>query len=54
MAAAHHDHDLAPVQRDCICLLRGSGSPHIAQCDQRFRAKFFGAWRSERSRFYAS
>lgn len=51
---AHHDdeHVLGPVRRDCICLTRESGTPHIADCNTRFRAKFFGAWRAERFLFY--
>lgn len=43
---------IGPVQRDCICLQRVADGPHIAQCNQRFRAKFFGAWRAERLLFY--
>jgi hypothetical protein len=45
---------LGPVQRDCICLTRAPDEPHIAQCNARFRAKFFGAWRAERFLFYGS
>lgn len=51
---AHHDdeHVLGPVRRDCICLTREPDTPHIAECNKRFRAKFFGAWRAERFLFY--
>ena len=53
--SAPHDHSApGPVTRDCICLLRAPGEPHIAQCNQRFRLKFFQAWRRERVRFYGS
>jgi|GEM_PF-3287195 len=45
---------LGPVRRDCICLMRTPEGPHIAQCNQRQRAKFFGAWRAERLLFYGS
>jgi hypothetical protein len=45
---------LGPVQRDCICLMRAPDGPHIAQCNAKFRAKFFGAWRAERFLFYGS
>jgi hypothetical protein len=54
MATASNDGGLGPVQRDCICLTREPGAPHIAQCNQRFRAKFFSAWRRQRSLFYGS
>jgi hypothetical protein len=54
MAAASNGDGLGPVERDCICLTRAPGAPHIAQCNQRFRAKFFSAWRRQRSLFYAS
>ncbi len=47
-----HHHTLSPVERDCICLQRGIEGPHIAQCDNNFRAKFFGAWGAERLLFY--
>jgi hypothetical protein len=43
-----------PVQRDCICLQRAAGEPHIAQCNRTFRAKFFRAWRHQRELFYGS
>jgi hypothetical protein len=43
---------IGPVERDCICLQRTGDGPHIAECNQRFRAKFFGAWRAERLLFY--
>jgi hypothetical protein len=43
---------IGPVERDCICLQRTADGPHIAECDQRFKAKFFGAWRAERFLFY--
>lgn len=43
---------LGPVQRDCICLLRTPDEPHIADCNARYKAKFFGAWRAERLLFY--
>jgi hypothetical protein len=45
---------IGPVQRDCICLTRTPDGPHIAQCNAKFRAKFFGAWRAERFLFYGS
>lgn len=45
---------LGPVQRDCICLARTPDGPHIAECNAKFRAKFFGAWRAERFLFYGS
>ncbi|MDX6690989.1 MAG: hypothetical protein QOG15_2446 [Solirubrobacteraceae bacterium] len=48
----HHHHPISPIERDCLCLLRGPGGAHIAQCDERFRAKFFGAWGAERFLFY--
>jgi len=48
----HHHHTISPVERDCICLLRGPGGAHIAQCDAMFRAKFFGAWGAERLLFH--
>jgi hypothetical protein len=48
----HHHDTLSPVERDCICLMRGPSGPHIAQCDATFRAKFFGAWGAERFLFY--
>ena len=44
--------ELGPVQRDCICLTRTPDGPHIADCNARFKAKFFGAWRAERFLFY--
>jgi hypothetical protein len=44
--------ELGPVQRDCICLMRAPDGPHIADCNARFKAKFFGAWRAERFLFY--
>ena len=44
-------YDIRPVERDCICLLRGPDGPHIAACESRFRAKFFGSWRALRSDF---
>jgi hypothetical protein len=43
---------IGPVERDCICLQRTADGPHIADCNQRFKAKFFGAWRAERLLFY--
>lgn len=54
MAEHHHQLALQPVQRDCICLMREPGKPHIAQCRKQFRAKFFSAWRAERFLFYGS
>jgi hypothetical protein len=54
MSAASNDRELGPVARDCICLMREPGAPHIADCNRRFRAKFFSAWRRERRRFYGS
>lgn len=38
----HRHHDIRPVERDCICLLRTHSDPHIAACDSAYRAKFFG------------
>lgn len=52
MPASSSDPGLRPVERDCICLTRAPGAPHIAQCNQRFRAKFFSAWRRQRTLFY--
>jgi hypothetical protein len=43
---------IAPVVRDCICLERRPGDPHIAECVRRYRAKFFAAWRGVRAGFY--
>ena len=43
---------LRPVERDCICLERRDGEPHIAACNLRFRAKFFAVWRGVRDQFY--
>lgn len=43
---------IGPVERDCICLQRTADGPHIADCNKRFKAKFFGAWRAERFLFY--
>jgi hypothetical protein len=54
MAEHHHQHAPGPVQRECICLMRAPGEPHIAQCNKKFRAKFFSAWRAERFLFYGS
>jgi hypothetical protein len=54
MPEASSDAGLGPVERDCICLTRGPGAPHIAECNKRFRAKFFRAWRHERFLFYGS
>jgi hypothetical protein len=54
MPASNNDPGLGPVRRDCICLMRDAGGPHIAECNQRFRAKFFSAWRRERFLFYGS
>jgi len=45
---------LGPVQRDCVCLTRAPDGAHIAECNARFRAKFFGAWRAERFLFYGA
>jgi len=53
--ATPHDQPLpGPVQRDCICLQRGPGEPHIAQCNRTYREKFFRAWRHQRALFYRS
>jgi hypothetical protein len=49
---AHHHHTVSPVERDCVCLMRGPAGEHIAQCDAMFRAKFFAAWGAERLLFY--
>lgn len=46
-------HDIRPVERDCICLERKLDGPHIAQCNAKFRAKFFTSWRGVRTDFYA-
>lgn len=46
-----HRLDIRPVQRDCICLLRESDGAHIDECNQRFRAKFFGAVQGVRAAF---
>jgi hypothetical protein len=52
---AHDDETgIGPVQRDCICLVRAPDAPHIADCNRRFRAKFFGLWRHHRQLFYES
>lgn len=51
---SHHHPTISPVERDCICLMRGPSGPHIAQCDSRYRAKFFGAWGAERFLFYGA
>lgn len=32
--------------------MRGPSGAHIAQCDEKYRAKFFGAWGAERLLFY--
>lgn len=48
---AHRHLLLQPVQRDCICPQRRSES-HTQQCNDAFRAKFFGAWGAARERFY--
>ena len=47
-----HGLPLEPVERDCICLERRDGEPHIADCNLRFRSKFFAAWRGIRDEFY--
>ena len=47
-------YDIRPVERDCICLLRGPEGPHIAACESRYRAKFFASWRGIRSDFQAA
>jgi hypothetical protein len=54
MSASHNEPAPEPVERECICLMRAPDAPHIAQCNQRFRAKFFQAWRQQRSLFYGS
>jgi hypothetical protein len=54
MPTPHNQPAPGPVERDCICLQRAPGEPHIAQCDSRFRAKFFQAWRFQRALFYGS
>jgi hypothetical protein len=46
-------HDIRPVERDCICLERKLDGPHIAQCNAKFRAKFFTSWLGVRNDFYA-
>ena len=46
-------HDIRPVERDCICLERKPDGPHIAACNTRYRAKFFGSWAGIRADFYA-
>lgn len=54
MPTPHSQPAPGPVERDCICLLRTPDEPHIAQCNSKFRAKFFRAWRRERAGFYGS
>ena len=54
MHAGHDEPPPGPVERDCICLQRDPGAPHIAECNSRFRAKFFSAWRRQRALFYGS
>jgi hypothetical protein len=46
-----HHHVIRPVERDCICPTRPPVA-HTHQCEEAFRAKFFGAWKRERDRFY--
>ncbi|MGI8803209.1 MAG: hypothetical protein ACR2KV_13735 [Solirubrobacteraceae bacterium] len=46
---AHHV--LRPVERDCICPTRPADA-HTPNCEEAFRARFFGAWGRERDRFY--
>lgn len=46
-----HRLDIRPVERDCICLQRPTDGSHIADCNQRFRAKFFGAVQGVRAAF---
>lgn len=43
---------LGPVQRNCRCLMRAPDGPHIAECNRRYREKFFSSWRAERFLFY--
>jgi hypothetical protein len=52
LAMSHHHHTISPIERDCVCLMRGPSGAHIAQCDEKYRAKFFGAWGAERLLFY--
>jgi hypothetical protein len=54
MSASHNEPAPGPVERDCICLMRAAEAPHIAECNQRFRAKFFRAWRHQRFLFYSA
>ena len=46
-------HDIRPVERDCICLERPPGGPHIAACESAYRVKFFGSWRRLRNDLHA-
>ena len=43
--------DIRPVTRDCICPTRPT-TYHTQECQTAFRAKFLGAWGSEREKFY--
>jgi hypothetical protein len=45
------DPEIRPIVRDCICPSR-STTLHTPSCEAQFRAQFFGAWASERERFY--
>jgi len=52
MPASRDDTGTGAVERDCVCLMRATGQPHIAECNQKFRAKFFRMWRRRRAVFY--
>ena len=54
MPSTHDQPAPRPVERDCICLMRAPDEPHIAQCDSKFHASFFRAWRHRRALFYGS
>ena len=44
-------HDIRPVERECLCDAAASGRPHSRACEEAFRARFFGAWRTTRTAF---
>lgn len=46
-----HLHDIRPIERECICPGPVLDAPHTDACDDAFRARFFGAWRTTRSAF---
>lgn len=49
-----HSHNIRPVERACICPQAARGFAHTSACNDAFRARFFGAWRSTRMEFYAA